>query len=117
MLTLADVHAARTRIRALVPPTPLRRHPLLEAETRLRLWVKHENHNPTGAFKIRGGLNLIGSLTPEERARGVVTASTGNHGQSVAMACQVHGVRARRQQSRKERRHACVRRDAGGGWP
>ena len=56
------------------------------------MWVKHENHNPTGAFKIRGGLNLIGSLPPDERVRGVVTASTGNHGQSIAMACQVHGV-------------------------
>jgi threonine dehydratase len=54
--------------------------------------VKHENHNPTGAFKIRGGLNLIGSLAPSERARGVVTASTGNHGQSIGMACQVHGL-------------------------
>lgn len=92
MLTLADVHAARTRIATLIPPTPLMRHPLLEAETGLQLWVKHENHNPTGAFKIRGGLNLIGSLPPEERRRGVVTASTGNHGQSIAMACQVHGV-------------------------
>lgn len=93
MLALADVHAARIRIAAFVPPTPLRRYPLLDAETGLELWVKHENHNPTGAFKIRGGLNLIGSLTSRERARGVVTASTGNHGQSIAMACQVHGVR------------------------
>jgi threonine dehydratase len=55
--------------------------------------VKHENHNPTGAFKIRGGLNLIRSLSPEERARGVVTASTGNHGQSIAFACRTEGVR------------------------
>jgi threonine dehydratase len=93
MLTLADVHTARARIAPLVPPTPLRRHPLLDAETGLELWVKHENHNPTGAFKIRGGLNLVGAMAPEDRARGVVTASTGNHGQSIAMACQVHGVR------------------------
>lgn len=68
------------------------RHPLLDAASGLELWVKHENHNPTGAFKVRGGLNLIGSLTPGERARGVVTASTGNHGQSIAVACGIHGV-------------------------
>jgi threonine dehydratase len=89
---LSDVRAAHTRIASRVPPTALMRHPLLDLETGLELWVKHENHNPTGAFKVRGGLNLIGSLSPDERARGVVTASTGNHGQSIAMACQVHGV-------------------------
>ena len=68
------------------------RHPLLDAETDLELWVKHENHNPTGAFKIRGGLNLIGSLPADDRARGVVTASTGNHGQSIGMACREYGI-------------------------
>ena len=67
------------------------RHPLLAAETGVDLYVKHENHNPTGAFKIRGGLNLIGSLSPDER-QGVITASTGNHGQSIALACQRDGV-------------------------
>ena len=68
------------------------RHPLLDRESGLELWVKHENHNPTGAFKVRGGLNLIATLSPEERARGVVAASTGNHGQSIALACRIHGV-------------------------
>ena len=58
-----------------------------DQETGLDVYVKHENHNPTSAFKIRGGLNLIGSLSADER-RGVITASTGNHGQSIAMACQ-----------------------------
>jgi threonine dehydratase len=67
------------------------RHPLLAAETGLDLLVKHENHNPTGAFKVRGGVNLVGSLSPEER-RGVITATTGNHGQSIALACQREGV-------------------------
>ena len=67
------------------------RHPLLAAETGLDIFVKHENHNPTGAFKVRGGLNLIGSLPPSER-RGVMTATTGNHGQSIALACQREGV-------------------------
>ena len=90
--SLADVRAARGRIAPFIRPTPLMRHPLLDAETGLELWVKHENHNPTGAFKVRGGLNLIGSLPPDERVRGVVTASTGNHGQSIGMACREHGV-------------------------
>ncbi len=89
--TLADVYAARERVYRLVRPTPLMTHPLLNAETGLDILVKHENHNPTGAFKIRGGLNLIGGLTPEER-RGVVTATTGNHGQSIALACHREGV-------------------------
>ena len=89
---LGDIEAARARITPHIRPTPLMRHPVLDAETGLEIWVKHENHNPTGAFKVRGGLNLIGSLSPDERARGVVTASTGNHGQSIALACQIHGV-------------------------
>jgi threonine dehydratase len=55
--------------------------------------VKHENHNPTSAFKVRGGLNLVRTLTADERARGLVTASTGNHGQSIAFASQLEGVR------------------------
>jgi len=85
--TLSDVYAARPRVYRVVRRTPLMRHPLLCDELGLDVRVKHENHNPTGAFKIRGGLNLIGSLSPEER-RGVITASTGNHGQSIALACQ-----------------------------
>jgi threonine dehydratase len=84
--TLADVYAARPRVSRLVRPTPLLRHPLLDAETGLDILVKHENHNPTGAFKVRGGANLIASLSPDER-RGVITATTGNHGQSIALAC------------------------------
>jgi threonine dehydratase len=68
-------------------------HALLSEETGIDLWVKHENHNPTSAFKVRGGLNLVRSLAPDERRRGVVTASTGNHGQSIALACQREGVR------------------------
>jgi len=89
---LNDIYVARERIAPHVPPTPLRRHPLLDAESGLSIWVKHENHNPTCAFKVRGGLNLVGSLTPAERARGIVTASTGNHGQSIALASRLHGV-------------------------
>lgn len=90
-LHLRDVYAARRRIRPTLRATPLLQHPLLAAETGLDLHVKHENHNPTNSFKVRGGLNLIGSLSGEER-RGVITASTGNHGQSIAFAARRAGV-------------------------
>jgi threonine dehydratase len=89
--TLDDIYAARARVYPFIRPTPLMRHPLLAAETGLDLYVKHENHNPTGSFKVRGGLNLIGSLSTDER-RGVISATTGNHGQSIALACQRGGV-------------------------
>src|SRR5688500_19040813 len=88
---LLDVLAARARVQSLIRPTPLLQHPLLTAETGLEVWVKHENHNPTCSFKIRGGLNLIASLPPAER-RGVISASTGNHGQSIAFASRREGV-------------------------
>jgi len=85
--TLQDIYAARPFVYRGLQPSPLLRHPLLAQELGLDVWVKHENHNPTGAFKVRGGLNLIGRLSPDER-RGVITATTGNHGQSIALACQ-----------------------------
>ncbi|MDP2053332.1 MAG: pyridoxal-phosphate dependent enzyme, partial [Acidobacteriota bacterium] len=90
--TLNDIYAARERIRPHMGPSPLLKHPLLDQAAGLSIWVKHENHNPTCAFKVRGGLNLVGSLTPEEKARGIVTASTGNHGQSIGLASRIHGV-------------------------
>lgn len=90
--SLADVRRARTVLNGVIRPTPLMRHPLLVEETGLEIHVKHENHNPTGAFKIRGGLNLVASLDAAERTRGVITASTGNHGQSIAFAAQRAGV-------------------------
>jgi threonine dehydratase len=85
------VLAARSVVYRTLRPTPLLQHASLKAETGLEIWVKHENHNPTGAFKVRGGLNLISRLTETER-RGVITASTGNHGQSIAMACRTERV-------------------------
>jgi threonine dehydratase len=89
--TLKDVYAARERVYRVLSPTPLLRHPLLAQETGVNILVKHENHNPTGAFKVRGGLNLIASLSADER-RGVITATTGNHGQSIALASGREGV-------------------------
>jgi len=91
---LADVLAARQRIAPYLRPTPLFRYPALDAMTGARVWVKHENHQPVGAFKVRGGVNLISQMDPGERARGVIAASTGNHGQSVAYAADLFGVRA-----------------------
>ena len=93
--TYDDVLAARGRVYAHMRPSPLLHHPLLDEWVGCRVWVKHENHNPTGSFKIRGGLNLVGLLEDHERKRGVIAASTGNHGQSLALACQLHGVRCR----------------------
>lgn len=90
--TLDDVYRAREVIRDTIPPTPLARHPLLNEALGLDVHVKHENHNPTGAFKVRGGLNLIGTLKRQGPLTAVISASTGNHGQSIAMASQQHGV-------------------------
>ena len=90
--TVEDIRRAREVLDGWIRRTPLMQHPLLSAETGLNVHVKHENHNPTGAFKVRGGLNLIKSLSDDERARGVITASTGNHGQSIAFASQQTGV-------------------------
>jgi len=92
--TLADVVAARDRIRAYLAATPLRNYPSLDRLTGTEVWIKHDNLLPTGAFKVRGGVNLISQLDAPTRARGVIAASTGNHGQSVAFASQIFGVRA-----------------------
>jgi threonine dehydratase len=91
---LADVLAARQRIAPYLPTTPLYRYPALDAMIGAQVRVKHENHQPVGAFKVRGGVNLVSQLSPDERGRGVIAASTGNHGQSVAYAADLFGVRA-----------------------
>src|ERR1700751_2088346 len=91
---LADVLAARQRIAPYLQPTPLYRYPTLDALTGAQVRVKHETHQPVGAFKIRGGVNLVSQLSADERDRGVISASTGNHGQSVAYAADLFGVRA-----------------------
>ena len=93
--TLADVLAARNRIAPYLRPTPLFRYPALDTLLGAEVHVKHENHQPVGAFKVRGGVNLLAQLSAGERERGVVTASTGNHGQSIAYAARLFGTRAR----------------------
>lgn len=75
-------------------PTPLRRSPAVSNMLDADVYLKHEHHLPTGAFKVRGGVNLISQLTPAEREAGVIAASTGNHGQSVAYAARLFGVKA-----------------------
>ena len=91
---LADVLRARQRIAPYLRPTPLYRYPALDAMTGAQVRVKHENHQPVGAFKVRGGVNLVSQLSADERRWGVIAASTGNHGQSVAYAADLFGVRA-----------------------
>ena len=92
--TFDDVRAARERIAPYLQPTPLHRYPALAELVGTEVWVKHENHQPVGAFKVRGGINLVAQLPPDERERGLVTASTGNHGQSIAYAARLFGVDA-----------------------
>jgi threonine dehydratase len=92
--TLADVRDARRRIEPHLQPTPLYAHGALAELVGTEVWVKHENHLPIGAFKVRGGVNLVSQLSDDERERGVVTASTGNHGQSIAFAAGRFRVRA-----------------------
>ena len=91
--TFADVLAARRRIRPHLRPTPLYTYPSLSELVGAEVWVKHENHQPVGAFKVRGGVNLVSELSDEERRAGIVAASTGNHGQSLAYAGRLFGVR------------------------
>ncbi len=92
--TLADVLEARRRISPHLGPTPLYGYAALNELLGAEVFVKHENHQPVGAFKVRGGVNLISQLSREERERGVIAASTGNHGQSIAYAARLFGVRA-----------------------
>jgi len=92
--TLTDVLWAQKRIRPYLAKTPLREYSALSDAVGCTVYVKHENHQPTCAFKIRGGINRVSQLSPGEKAKGVVTASTGNHGQSIALASKMFGVRA-----------------------
>jgi threonine dehydratase len=93
--TLAELEAAAALVYAAMPPTPQYRWPLLEARTGTPTWVKHENHTPAGAFKVRGGVTYFDWLSRQTpRVAGVVTATRGNHGQSVGLAAARLGVPA-----------------------
>lgn len=93
MFTLDDLEAAARLVHRAFPPTPQIAWPLLAARTGAEVWVKHENHTPTGAFKLRGGLVYMERLRRERpEVKGVVSATRGNHGQSLAYAGRLHGV-------------------------
>ncbi len=91
--TYDDVLAAAPVVRRYLKPTPLFEWPALSRLLGCRYFLKHENHTPTTAFKIRGGIYLVSRLSDEQKRRGVIGCTTGNHGQSLAYACRLFGVR------------------------
>lgn len=91
--TLADVYRARHVLEQYLRPTPLVHSPALSREVGFEAHLKLENLQPIGAFKVRGGVNLAASLGDDERERGIIAASTGNHGQSIAYGAALAGVR------------------------
>ena len=93
-VSIGGVLAAARTIAATLPPTPAWNYALLDAQVGTRVIVKHENVQPTGAFKVRGGLNLIANLPPEALKAGLISVSTGNHAQSLAYAARAAGVEA-----------------------
>ena len=95
-ITFDEVLQARERLAPYLTTTPLRHYPLLDAQlgNGISLLVKHENHQPTCSFKVRNGLSFVTAMNAQERAHGVVAASTGNHGQGIAYAASLLDVRA-----------------------
>jgi len=95
MLSLHDVEDAAAIVHAAMPATPQYAWPLLARRTGCEVWVKHENHTPTGAFKVRGGLVYMARLKREQPGvAGVISATRGNHGQSIALAAARVGIAA-----------------------
>jgi threonine dehydratase len=94
MIGLPEIDAARTRIAGTIRPTPVDASTSLGERTGVPVWLKCEHQQHTGSFKLRGAANAVAQLTPEERARGVVAASTGNHGRALAYAARAQGARA-----------------------
>jgi len=88
----SDVLKAKSLLSGYLPKTPLYSYPQLNQLLGAKIFIKHENYLPTGAFKVRGGINLVSHLNKEEKERGVVTASTGNHAQSIAYASNLFRV-------------------------
>ncbi len=91
--SLAQLEVAAHIVYAAMPPTPQYNWPLLSQTLGLEVWLKHENHTPIGAFKIRGGLTYFDDLS-RHPPRGVVSATRGNHGQSIGFAARKHGISA-----------------------
>ncbi len=94
MLTARRIHIARNRIRGRLQRTPLLRSPALSARVPGEVFLKLESMQETGSFKVRGALSPMAVLSPEERRRGVITVSTGNHGRAVAFAARFLGIPA-----------------------
>jgi threonine dehydratase len=92
--TLHDIMCARPNVYRYLKPTPLHQYPTLSQLVGTNTWIKHENHQPVGAFKVRGGLHLAAGLTDVQKKGGLYTASTGNHGQSIAFAARAFGIAA-----------------------
>jgi len=91
-VSLEAIRAAREVVYRTIEPTPLRNYPLLDEAAGMRLLLKHENYLPTGAFKIRGGLNFMQHFASARTHDGVIAATRGNHGQSVALAASIYSV-------------------------
>ncbi|MFW9966316.1 MAG: threonine/serine dehydratase [Candidatus Thorarchaeota archaeon] len=92
--TFRDVLAAQNRISPYLKPTPMHSYPAINEIVGAEVYIKHENSHPIGAFKVRGGVNVISRLSDKEKESGVIGASTGNHGQSIAYASRIFGVKA-----------------------
>ena len=92
--TAEAISAARNVVYQTMPPTPTHSYPLLNAKAGVEVFVKHENHTPVGAFKVRGGLNFMAGYKADGNSQGVITATRGNHGQSIAFAASRAGVEA-----------------------
>lgn len=93
--TFQDVLVAKRQIQPYLQRTPMHSYPAINELIGATVFIKHENVQPVGAFKVRGGINLVSQMSDEERGRGVIAASTGNHGQSVAYAARLFKVAAR----------------------
>ena len=94
MPTIHDIYRARPHVYQHLRPTPLYHYSGLSKLVQAEIYLKHENHQPVGAFKVRGGLNLCANLSDAQKQGGLFTASTGNHGQSIAFAARAHGIEA-----------------------
>ena len=90
LFTLDQLEAAHALVQTRMRPTPQYNWPLLSARLGTELWVKHENHTPTGAFKVRGGISYLDDLGAD--CPGIITATRGNHGQSIPYAAAPHGI-------------------------